>query len=645
MHFFYRSRRPISLLAASSSIKTNFFFELLDVSVNLLSSPSEMWSIIYPILVLIMTIDLSSCEVMEVKCDEMESIAYYERFYGSKCTISGISGDSGSTFVIRVQSNFDYSQTIQEIEFSKSTLYNVPPEIFHTFVTLRKVSASSCDIQELHKSNFYYATALQELRMRANKIKKIPNGAFSTIKMLENLDLTSNIISEIETSAFINLKNLEYLTLSDNKISSLNETVLKDLVSLVSIRLDSNKLRFIDENTFANNLNLSEIRLDNNEITVINGNAFGLLTKLRTLNLGSNRLQEIDIASTTIERLSIPYNKLTALTVNQKMKSLYAPYNELTELSFSGGGSSSEMVELKLRRNLITDFTNISSLFKVEVLDVSSNPIGKLNISSFARMNGLSKLNLELTNITKDSLTFGTFAHNANMTQLDISYNQLQHIDFNIFSSLSQLTHLKIDGNNLSNIPYESMKANFPKLSLISLIDNDWSCAYLSNMTRHFKVLNVVVYVYPKHRVLDEMNVDGIRCHNNRTPHVYWQTPIILQGDEINTTHTTDGYGHKNEEINFMQLQGNFSKLWSKITSLEVTIERSRFAEHQTFLQSEIGSIKVILSLMLVIMLICSVIVIAKYVKQLIAKQRFYYPSGSLGRSTTTIQTTMEHVM
>lgn len=615
------------------------------------------------LLVISIAIQLSVCELMELSCDEIEATNYYERYFGTKCTISGVSADSASTFVIRSANNFEYSKTIQEVEFSRALLYDMPREIFPTFQFLKKVMANSCGIEDLHKSNFHYASALQELRLRSNKITKLPNGVFSFISTLENLDLTANNISEIETNAFIGLKNLEFLTLSDNKVSSLNEQVFKDLTALISIRLDSNKLQIIEENLFANNLNLSEIRLDSNEIAVINGNApFGNLRKLKILNLGSNRLQKIDIATSNLERLWIPYNRLKSLNLNQNMKSLYAPYNELSELSFNGGGSQSEMLELKLRRNYISDFTNISSLVKVEVLDVSNNPIGALNISSFARMNGLVKLNLEYTNITKDSLTFGTFAHNANLTQLDLSYNQLKHIDFNIFTSLTQLTHLKIDGNNLTEIPYENIKAHFPKLSLISLFDNDWNCAYLSNMTKQLRSMNVIVYVFSKQRVFDETNVDGIRCHNNKTQHVFWRTPIFTDGVGGDKMSSTIEEIDENRNLLESSIKRNFSKLWNKIADVENSNERlkgefrgfkdgmkfntkQQQPSDETIVKSEINGIKDILCLMFAVMMIFMLLAIAKFAKVFFSRQQFYYPSDTFRRSTATIQTTMEHVM
>lgn len=600
-------------------------------------------------------------EVMEMKCDEIKAISYYERYYGTKCTISDVSGDSTSTFVIRSANTFEYNKNIQEIEFKTSKLYDVPREIFGTFQLLKKVQANSCGIEDLHKSNFNYASTLQELRLRSNKIKKLPSSVFASITTLVTLDLSANEIDEIAKTAFTDLESLEYLTLSDNKLVSIDESVFKDLTSLISLRLDSNKLQIIEENLFAYNLNLSEIRLDTNEIAIINGDPFAKLTKLKYLNVGSNRLHKIDIINTSLERLWIPYNKLKSLDVNKNLKLLYAPYNELEEINFAG---NTEMMELKLRQNSIASIANFSSLSKLEVFDISYNPIGALKISSFSRMNSLAKLNLEYTQITKDSLTFGTFAHNTNLTQLDISYNQLTQLDFSIFTALQQITHLKIDGNNLTEIPYQNIKDYFPRLSLISFIDNDWNCTYLASMIKELRKANVIVVVFLKLRVYDEMNVDGIRCHNNKTEHVYWTKPVVHRDDnEVDNPAATPS--NSTSPMSF--LRANLTKIWDKISEIQVSMSRineeQKFAmshiinnqplvaresiddSHNLIVQSEFGFIKVILCLMFSVMMLFAVVAIIKLGKTLAAQQRFYFPSENLRRSTATIQTTMEHVM
>lgn len=602
-------------------------------------------------------------EMMEMKCDEIKAISYYERYYGTKCTISDVIADSSSTFIIRTANNFEYNKIIQEIEFTKSKLYDMPREIFGTFQFLKKVQANSCGLEDVNKYNFNYASALQELRMRSNKIKKLPNSVFASITTLTTLDLSNNEISEIEPTAFAGLESLEYLTVTGNQLVSVTEGIFKDLTGLISIRLDSNKIQLIEENLFANNLNLSEIRLDTNEIAIINGDAFGKLKKLKLLNLSTNRLHRINIVNTNLERLWIPYNKLKTIDVNKNLKLLNAPYNELEAINFTG---NTEMLELRLRQNFIADISNFSSLNKLEILDVSYNPIGELKISSFSRMFDLVKLNLESTNISASSLTFGTFAHNLNLTHLDLSYNQLKRLDFNIFTSVHQLTHLKIDGNNLTEIPFENIKVNFPKLSLISLVDNDWNCSYLSNMIKQLRASNVIVYVFIKFRVYDDMNVDGIRCHNNKTKHTYWTKSIVHRDDNEVDVPMSDADDAASSPIS--AFTANLTKIWNKISELQFSMSKMRadFKEQQlqpmtktisqealqvekpigdVVVQSEVSSIRVIVCLIFFIMLFFMIVTIVKFVKTYQAQHRFYYPSENLRRSTATIQTTMEHVM
>lgn len=581
-------------------------------------------------------------EVCEMMCDEVKAISYYDRYYGTKCTISAVSANSSDHFIVRSANSFEYNKIIEEVDFIRSTLYDIPREIFGTFQFLKKVQANACGLQDVNKYNFNYASTLQELRMRSNKIKKLPNSVFSSVSTLTTLDLSSNEISEIEDSALIGLVNLEFLTLTNNKILSLHGSILRELKSLISIRLDSNKLQIIGESTFDGTPNISEIRLDSNEIAVVNGDVFGKLKRLKLLNLASNRLHSVDIVNTNLERLWMAYNSLKYIDINKSLKLLHAPYNEIEAINFTG---NTDLLEIRLRQNRISDISNFTRLNKLEILDLSYNPVGELQISSFARMVDLVKLNLEDTKIEAKSMTFGTFTHNINLTHLDISYNQLKHLDFNIFASLSQLSHLKIDGNNLTEIPYQSIRTHFPKISLISLVDNDWNCSYLSKMIKHLRELNVIVYVFTKQRVVEEMNVDGIRCHLNSTEHVYWNKSILhLEDDDIETRKIVS---------NDKSTSTDLIKIWKVLSEIRDDFQQQNTFANQQVLQSskstnndEISFIRVILCLMFFVMIFFMLIKVTKFVKSLYdSQQRFHYPLVSLRRSTATIQTTMDNVM
>lgn len=603
------------------------------------------------ILLFMLSSKLILADTVELNCNEIAALAYHEKLKGTKCTLDNIKSDSSTRFVIRTSNSKDYSTQILEVEITNSNLFDMPSEIFTNFPYMKRATANKCGVVDIHKNNFHYGINLNELRLRSNKLTKLPNSILSSSSLLQTLDLSSNQINEIEINAFAGLESLEFLALTDNQLVSLDENVFRHLRNLLSIRLDSNKLQVIEEKLFESSVNLTEIRVDSNEVAIIKGDAFGKLQRLKYLYLGSNRLLSINIQATKLERLWIPYNKLSHLDVNRHLKLLYAPYNQLQSINING---NAELLEIKLRQNLIADISNFSSLVKLEVLDISYNPLNSLNISSFARMPELAKLNLEFTNVSAESLTYGTFSHNPNLTQLDLSYNKLGLIDFSIFPTLMQLTHLKIDGNNLTEVSYENFKINFPRLLLVSITDNDWNCTYLSTMIKKLKAMNLIIFVFATQRVYDDTNVDGIRCVKNNSQHINWVKPIVhLDVDEM----TTLVYERENRSgFNSELFNANLSKIWNRISDIETSVWQIAFqnapesqkrviSDDNENVKSEVGFIKIILCLMCSIMVGFALISIVKFARENYSKQKFYYPSDTFRRSTATIQTTMEHVM
>lgn len=605
------------------------------------------------------------CDAVELKCDEIRKISFYETYNGSLCTLSDVIGDSGSSFVIRTSNYYEYSLKIQEVEFQKCKLYDVPRQLFQTFRSLKSLKVNKCQIGDMSRYIFDYANTLEELSLQGNKLTKIPSMVFSSASNLRIIDLSENKIDELEENSFSRLGALEELYMSENKINILPEKIFSNLINLTKLRLDSNKIQLIEEKLFSENLNLSEIILNNNEIIFINPNSFDKLEKLKILNLSFNRLTKLDVSSTNLEKLLILYNKVSHLHINRQMKSLFASYNELESVELNGNQA---LLDLKLRSNKLIDLVNITTLQNLEILDLSFNNITQINISSFAMLKQLRKLNLEFTNISADSLNYGTFTHFPELTHLDISYNSLKEIDFNIFSSLQLLTHLKFDGNNLTELHcYDTIKKIYPKLILISLTDNDWNCTYLTKMIRELKQQNLIVYVFSLARAVNVSNVEGIACHNNKTKHVYWNKAVLHTDDddarEDSVAKTTlssmdeldlkkDVAALRTSIINLRSLftvfQSSFNDTKSTVSQLYKSLMQKQSSENlvsaQVISPESNGFIKFVFSLMCVVGFIYFSIKLTVFARGNFSRKTFY-PSGAIyvkRHSTTTLQTNME---
>lgn len=610
-------------------------------------------------------IHCESGDSVELKCEEIRKISFYEAYNGTLCTINNVSGDSGSTFLIRTSNYYEYNVKIQEVEFQNCKLYDVPRQLFQAFRNLVSLKVNQCQIGDLSRYIFDYAHTLEELTLQGNKLTKIPSMVFASASNLKIIDLSQNQIAEVEGNSFNKLGAVEELYLNENKINTLPDNIFSNLINLAKLKLDTNKIQLIEDNLFSGNLNLTEITLNNNEIIKISPKSFDKLEKLKILNLSFNRLTKLDVSSTNLEKLLMMFNKVTHVYINRYLKTLFASYNELESVELNGNQA---LLDLKLRGNKLVDLVNITTLKNLEILDLSFNNISRLNISTFATLTQLRKLNLEFTDISTESLNYGTFTHFSELTHLDISYNSLKEINFHVFASLQLLSHLKIDGNNLTELQsYETIKQIFPKLILISLGDNDWNCTYLMKMVRELKQQNIIVYVFSLTRAVNVPNVEGIACHNNNTKHVYWKKAVVhADGDDAredlvaeSSTEETDlkkdvaalNASIFNLKSVFTAFQLSFDETKSTVNKLLRSVLEKKSSEKivpaQAISLEGNGFIKFVFSLMCVVGFIYFSIKVAVFARGNFPRKPFY-PSGDVylkRHSTTTIQTNMEQDM
>jgi Leucine-rich repeat (LRR) protein len=208
--------------------------------------------------------------------------------------------------------------------------------------------------------------------------------------------------------------------------------------------------------------------------------------------------------------------------------------------------------------NRITDLSSISTLSTLQFLDVSNNNIGHLNLTTFAELKNLLTLSLGYTNIS--NLEYGTFSHHPKLTRLDISYNSLGQIDLNMFTSLTSLEKLFLDGNDLTEIAYDDIKHSLPKLTEISLSDNNWNCSYLTAVMKKLNSVQVEIKIDATKFVSNTTNQKGIACNNTKA--VHWKTPVIrfdpATAGAINST-----------EI--LEMTRNIDKLIASFNTTEIT--------------------------------------------------------------------------
>lgn len=282
----------------------------------------------------------------------------------------------------------------------------------------------------------------------------------------------------------------KYEYISDWRCTDLNPYSYPETFNMTLICGETNNENVIFQNTYqqyfecnsaydrtkVNFNSVVNINFENCRFPEIKRNFFQYFPKLEIFNISNVELETID------EEKFEGAKKLTTLI---------ASHNRITEWP------------VKLFNNLNRNLTYI---------DFSYNPLGNLNIETFAHLTNLEYLNLRRTNIS--NIKLGTFSFQPNLISLDLSENNLEILNFNNFlPNLKRLESLRLNGNKLRNYSLDGFKnALFPRLALLDIKNNEFSCWYLENFMSRINWEIIEISIDPNSIDVHQPSIRGINC-------------------------------------------------------------------------------------------------------------------------------------
>ncbi len=411
---------------------------------------------------------------------------------GSDCTIFKVT-EKDISIVLENQfvSNY-YGQNIYigSLTILNSTMDEIPT-ISSTYISLTYLSCVGCGLSDITRHSFSYSQSilshLVTLDISDGSFSRLQKKLFSAIPSLIHLNASHGVIAELDDEVFFNLGKLQNLDLSHNNISEVTPSMFTPLASLLNLDMSFNQIKILDDGLFASNIKLKNLSLSHNDISRIDGRLFNLQCIPSFVSLSYNELSTLDAVNCNVEKLHVNNNRLKQLFVLSKVNKLIADHNIIENVICND--ESSQLTDLSLRNNSLSELGCIGSLIHLTKLDLSYNNMSKLNQSSFAALTALSQLYLKSANISK--LQYGIFSHQKELRKLDISYNHMGNIAMEILLAARDLQYLSIDGNNITEFSYIDLKKTFSELSFISIKDNDFDCTYLGQVIKHLNSGNI----------------------------------------------------------------------------------------------------------------------------------------------------------
>uniref|UniRef100_A0A8D8QA40 Chaoptin n=1 Tax=Cacopsylla melanoneura TaxID=428564 RepID=A0A8D8QA40_9HEMI len=476
---------------------------------------------------------LNNLETLLLRCNKITDLNGNLFKYLTK--LEDLSLSFNKIQVLELNSNaFDGFENLKilEISFSLFNSNEFPYYVFNSNLnTLVWLAMDNNNIKNIRNYSLYNLTNLNYINLEYNKISKINNNLFhfNIHKKLKEIRLSNNNLELIESDTFYNLKELNTVMMSYNLIKAIKTASFKNLNNLLNVVLSFNQIKYIYPNAFLNLPNLIKLDLQFNKLKDFNLNAFSNITNKQvpmSLNLSNNYITNLNEndkkqAPIYIKTLDLSNNRIQEVPVNflqtfaDSLRKLFLGFNEIKHLDATAFGNLDVLEVLSLDHNNIAVVVKRTfiGMPNLQIIDMSSNEISMLTGEQFYfsiklrildishnRLRSLPRDVFSNTVIERLDISYNSLVvmpSNAlggiglTLRDIDLSHNQIEHIDSTMFIELPMITNLNLSHNRLTILPDNTF------ISVNTLIQLDLSSNPLrANFKELFHYLQKLKYLF-----------------------------------------------------------------------------------------------------------------------------------------------------
>ncbi|PAV59607.1 hypothetical protein WR25_05208 [Diploscapter pachys] len=432
----------------------------------------------------------------------------------SQCLCIPVNGDSSLHILCSRLS----SATVPLLPNEENSPRSPPPDIvavslsvisnlaFHR-LRLIVLTLSNNRITEIEKMSL--PRTLSFLDLRNNLLRQIPFLALKDVANLNSINLESNNISLLQSHPEVRFENEISLLLRNNKIKTLDGHSFRSFKRIKDLDISYNQIHLIEQDTFESISSLSSLDLSYNSIAyILHGTFKNFAKSLVRLNLEENVIHTLPDAFRDLRNLTylnLNGNKLHNLDpeilqgFKKTLTELFIAYNHLKEIPYKAIGGMDNLLHLDLSKNRIQSLYNFSrGVFEggyksLMNLNLAGNQISSIDDSSvFEQMKNLVYLDLSYNNISH--LEDRVFDKLMGLEKLFLQNNKLTKFPMAAVSGLHKLRHLILDNNLITQLPNYTL-ADLRYLEHLSLTGNQIKLItermFDSSITRNLKTLNL----------------------------------------------------------------------------------------------------------------------------------------------------------
>lgn len=324
-----------------------------------------------------------------------------------------------------------------------------------------------CQNKSFQEIPFGLPPNINVLYMSKNDLRNITKIPLTLYSFIEILDLSSNKIHYIQPNSFEDMVNLKEINLSDNYLDKFVSYSLLGIGLLPNVQkldLSRNSLYtdmigyFLEEVPHLRYLSLAE-----NSITMISPEMFLGTPLLEELDLHNNIIMDIEEGSfedlTHLKKMNLAMNSITCISQFnlRQLQSLNLSKNSLQSFYTSESDEEYQLKHVDLSDNKLARFPVFPNVNNIVFLNLSMN---------FIRC-GEETSQKEYSWLEEDGGRNASMVHLLKLTHLDLSYNNIQSIAEDVFTTMPMLTFVNLSRNCLQSFEF----GNMVKLNLLEELD------------------------------------------------------------------------------------------------------------------------------------------------------------------------------
>ncbi|XP_003420076.1 transforming growth factor beta activator LRRC32 [Loxodonta africana] len=315
------------------------------------------------------------------------------------------------------------------------------------------LNLSGNQLRSILASPLVFYTALRHLDLSTNEISFVQPGVFQALPHLEHLNLAHNHLAV--GTGLGPLLHMTSLDLSGNSLyNGLVERLLGEAPALRTLSLAENSLTHLARRTFRGMPALERLDLHSNVLMDIEEGAFEALPHLAHLNLSRNSLTCIsDFSLQQLQVLDLSCNSIEAFQTAPEPRADY------------------QLTWLDLRENKLLHFPDLAALPRLSYLNVSNNLI-RLPVGPPRGSKGVHAPSEGWSALPLSNPSWNTSTHPlSQLLNLDLSYNEIEHIPEGFLEPLTSLRFLNLSRNCMRAFEARHV-GSLPCLVLLDLSHN-----------------------------------------------------------------------------------------------------------------------------------------------------------------------------